>query len=94
MESQAFSQKLETRKESLQKTLAQSLKVIEFYENEGKVLSEQILDNASKSYKEGEIDFLQYVQLLENSNSLTLQYLESKLSYELNLLEIQYLTLP
>ena len=94
LESQAFSQKLETRKESLQKSLAQSLKVIEFYENEGKVLSEQILDNASKSYKEGEIDFLQYVQLLENSSSLTLQYLESKLSYELNLLEIQYLTLP
>ena len=94
LESRAFSQKLDTRRESLEKSLAQNLQVIEFYENEGKVLSEQILDTASRSYQEGEIDFLQYVQLLENSSSLTLQYLESKLAYELNLLEIHYLTLP
>ena len=94
LESQAYSQELETRRESLQKSLAQNLQVIEFYENEGKVLSEQIMDNASRSYKEGEIDFLQYVQLLENSSNLTLQYLHSKLQYQINLLEINYLTLP
>ncbi|WP_026950468.1 CusA/CzcA family heavy metal efflux RND transporter [Algoriphagus mannitolivorans] len=94
LESQAFSQELETRRASIQKSLVQNRQVIEFYENEGKTLSEQLLDNASKSYKEGEIDFLQYVQLLENSSSLTLQYLQSKLEYQLNLLEINYLTLP
>lgn len=94
LESQAFSQKLETRKGNIQKSLAQNRQVIEFYESEGKILSQQIMDNASKSYREGEIDFLQYVQLLENSNSLRLQYLQSKLAYELNLIEINYLTLP
>ncbi|TDQ18268.1 cobalt-zinc-cadmium resistance protein CzcA [Algoriphagus boseongensis] len=94
LESEAFSQQLETRKATIERALAQNKTVIDYYEKEGRVLSQQLLDQAGRSYKEGEIDFLQYVQLVENSKNLALQYLQSKLDYQLNLLEITYLTLP
>jgi len=34
---------------------------------------------------------LQYVQLMENSMNITLQYLESRYNYQINVLEINYL---
>jgi cobalt-zinc-cadmium resistance protein CzcA len=46
---------------------------------------------ATRSFSEGEIDFLQYVQLIENSRSLRIQYLEAKRDYLINQLELIYL---
>ena len=55
------------------------------------MLSEQLMDQAQRSYKEGEIDFLQYAQLLENARTITLQYLQSRYDYQLTILKINYL---
>ena len=91
LESQAYKQKLETNSSKIQTNLAQNQQVIDYYESEGLQLSRQLREQANRSYKEGEIDFLQYVQLIENSRSITLQYLQAKLDFQLNQLELIYL---
>ncbi|HSF55467.1 MAG TPA: efflux RND transporter permease subunit, partial [Algoriphagus sp.] len=91
LESEAFKQKLQTNYSKIQTSLAQNRQVIEYYESDGNTLSVQLRDQAIRSFKEGEIDFLQYVQLIENSRNITLQYLQAKLDYQLNQLELIYL---
>jgi heavy metal efflux system protein len=91
LESEAFKQKLETNYTKIQTSLAQNQQVIQYYETEGRTLSEQLRDQAIRSFKEGEIDFLQYVLLIENSRNITLQYLQARLDYQLNQLELIYL---
>lgn len=90
-ESEAFKQKLETNYSKIQASIAQNQLVIQYYESEGLTLSTQLREQAIRSFKEGEIDFFQYVQLIENSRSITLQYLQAKLDYQLNQLELIYL---
>ncbi|MDP2043270.1 MAG: CusA/CzcA family heavy metal efflux RND transporter [Algoriphagus sp.] len=91
LESRAFKQKLETNAAKIQLSLAQNQQVIQYYESEGNVLSTQLREQAIRSFKEGEIDFFQYVQLIENSRNITLQYLQARLDYQLNQLELIYL---
>lgn len=91
LESEAFKQKLETNYSKIQTSLDQNQQVIQYFEAEGLSLSTQLREQAIRSFKEGEIDFLQYVQLIENSRNITLQYLQAKLDYQLNQLELIYL---
>ncbi|MFN3998612.1 CusA/CzcA family heavy metal efflux RND transporter [Algoriphagus sp.] len=90
-ESEAFKQKLETNYSRIQASIAQNQQVIQYYESEGLMLSTQLREQAIRSFKEGEIDFFQYVQLIENSRNITLQYLQAKLDYQINQLELIYL---
>jgi cobalt-zinc-cadmium resistance protein CzcA len=91
LESENFRSRLETSFSTIQKRLDQNQQIINYYETEGKILSEQLRAQASRSFQEGEIDFLQYVQLVENSRTITLQYLQARLDYQLNQLELLYL---
>ncbi len=88
-----FQSRLESQSRALQSTLAQQLSVIQYYETEGKQLGYQLREQAIRSFAEGEIDFIQYVQLIENSQSLDLQYLQAKRDYLLNQLELIYFTI-
>ncbi|WP_425637648.1 CusA/CzcA family heavy metal efflux RND transporter [Algoriphagus yeomjeoni] len=91
LEAEHYRNQLENRAQQLQRQLDQNIRVITYYEEEGKTLSLQILEQAQRSYQEGEIDFLQYVQLMENSRTITLNYLQSKFAYQQTILEINYL---
>lgn len=91
LEAEQYRNQLENRAQQLQRQLDQNIRVINYYEAEGKTLSLQILQQAQRSYQEGEIDFLQYVQLMENSRTITLQYLQSKFAYQQTILDINYL---
>lgn len=91
LESENFRSRLETNYSAIQKQLDQNQQIIDYYETEGKVLADQLRNQASRSFQEGEIDFLQYVQLVENSRTITLQYLQARLDYQLNQLELLYL---
>jgi cobalt-zinc-cadmium resistance protein CzcA len=75
----------------LQTQLIQQEQIIRYYEDEGRLLAEQLIQQAQRAYQEGEIDFLQYAQLLENSRNITLQYLQSRYEHELIILKINYL---
>lgn len=90
-ESVDFQNRLETRFSNFQRRKAQLQQALEYYEKEGNLLAQQLQQQAMVSFKEGEIDFLQYVQLIENSRQITVQYLQSKLDFQLNELELLYL---
>ncbi|PZX55889.1 cobalt-zinc-cadmium resistance protein CzcA [Algoriphagus ratkowskyi] len=91
LEAEQYQNQLSSRAQQLQRQLDQNFRVITYYESEGKTLSLQILEQAQRSYQEGEIDFLQYVQLLDNSRTITLQYLQSKFAYQQTILDINFL---
>lgn len=66
---------------------------IVYYQTTGKHLSEEIIKTAERSYKQGEIDFFQYIQSLENAKAIELNYLDSLNQYNQTVIEINYLTL-
>jgi cobalt-zinc-cadmium resistance protein CzcA len=91
LQSEAYKQQLQTNYAKIQSVLAQDREVIEYYESEGEELAKLMREQAIRSFAEGDIDFLQYVQLIENSRNITLHYLQTKLDYQLNQLELIYL---
>ncbi len=91
LEGAQYQNQLENRYQQLLHQLEQNQKVISYYNEEGKTLSEQLMQQAQRSFQEGEIDFLQFVQLIENSRGITLQYMQSLHAYQLTILEINYL---
>jgi len=66
---------------------------LKYYEEDGKTLSEEILKTAHGSFKNGEIDFFQYIQSLENVYEIELQYLDNLNKYNQTVVAINYLTL-
>ena len=64
---------------------------ITYYESQGKILAKELFSNAEKAFQNGEINFLQYVQLLENAKNIEGNYLENLLQYNNTILEANYL---
>jgi cobalt-zinc-cadmium resistance protein CzcA len=62
-----------------------------YYESTGKKLSEETLFHAVKAFQNGEINFLQYTQLLENAKSIETNYLTTLFQYNMTALEANYL---
>ncbi|MCM0041191.1 MAG: CusA/CzcA family heavy metal efflux RND transporter [Algoriphagus sp.] len=91
LEAANFQVRLDNQVAVLQKKLAQQSQVISYFEQEGMRLANQLEAQATRSFSEGEIDFLQYVQLIENSRSLRIQYLQAKRDYLIHQLELIYL---
>lgn len=92
IETEDYVNSLESHYQQLQTQLKQQEEIIRYYEEEGRELADQLMQQANRSYQEGEIDFLQYVQLLENSRNITLIYLQSRYEQQLTILKINYLT--
>ncbi len=64
-----------------------------YFEEEGTLLADEILKTANGSFKNGEIDFYQYIQNLENAYEIKLDYLEKLAEYNETIIAINYLTL-
>lgn len=73
-----------------QNELAKFGEAISYYNNFGKKLSSEINKVAESSYKNGEIDFFQYIISLENATSIQVDYLEAVINYNLSQLDAQY----
>ena len=71
--------------------LAKHQEAINYYNQFGKKLSEEIIKVGTMSYKQGEIDFFQYIQSLENATAIQIEYLEAVLQYNKTQLDLQYL---
>lgn len=84
---------LNSRKMQLLNEVSKYEEALQYYETDGKSLSEEILKTANLSYKNGEIDFFQYIQSLENAYEIELQYLENLNNYNQAVIAINYLTL-
>ncbi|MGB5554671.1 MAG: TolC family protein, partial [Flavobacteriaceae bacterium] len=64
-----------------------------YYEEEGTALSDEILKTAHISFKNGEIDFFQYIQSLQNAYEIKLDYLVTLNEYNQTVIQLNYLTL-
>ncbi len=84
---------LNSRKVQLLNEVSKYEDALQYYETEGKSLSEEILKTANISFKNGEIDFFQYIQSLENAYEIELQHLENLNKYNQAVIAINYLTL-
>jgi cobalt-zinc-cadmium resistance protein CzcA len=66
---------------------------LNYYETQGKELSEEIIKTAERSFKHGEIDFFQYIQSIENAKEIELNYLENLNKYNQAIIAINHLIL-
>jgi len=89
-----YSFQLQNKRSQLKIELQKFQEAISFYTEEGRQLSKQLIEQGNKAYKEGEIDFLQYVLLIENSRNIEMDYLINLQGYNMTVLEINYLINP
>ena len=85
--------KLNAEYQSLLAKLQQYNEAINYYETQGKSLSEEIMKTAERTFKEGEIDFFQYLQSIETAKDMELTYLNNLNDYNQTIIAINYLTL-
>ncbi|USD26826.1 CusA/CzcA family heavy metal efflux RND transporter [Flagellimonas marinaquae] len=81
------------RYKTLLTQLEQQTKELSYYEEEGRLLSDQILKAAIGNFQNGEIDFFQYIQSLENAYDIQLNYLDVLNEYNKTVIAINYLTI-
>ena len=92
-ESLDYKNRLQLKYEQLLGQLRKYEEALNYYENSGQKLSDEILKTASLSFQNGEIDFFQYIQSLENAYSITLSYLENLNNYNQTVIALNHLTL-
>ncbi len=85
--------RLNSKQAQLLSKLRKYEEALSYYDDEGKNLSEEIFKTAKFSYKNGEIDFFQYIQSLENAFGIVLNYLDNLNLYNQTVIKINYLTL-
>ena len=92
-ESEEYKIQLSAKHRILLEQLSQLQKSLDYYENEGASLSDEIIKTAQISFKNGEIDFYQYIQSLESAYQIKLGYLEKLKEYNQTVIDINFLTL-
>ena len=85
--------RLEAKQAMLFTELKKYEEALEYYDDEGENLSKEIFDTAKKSYQSGEINFFQYIQSIENSLQILLDYLQNLNLYNQKIIELNYLTM-
>lgn len=78
--------------QNLQNELKKYKETIDFYNQTGHGLSNELTRSATRSYEVGEINFYEFVISMENALKLTLDYYEAISEYNRVALEINYLT--
>ncbi|MCL5246836.1 CusA/CzcA family heavy metal efflux RND transporter [Cellulophaga sp. 20_2_10] len=91
-ELQNYKIQLQSKYDGLLSDLKKYQETVDYYENTGQNLSKELTITASKAFISGEIDFLQYVQLLESAKNIEINYLQNLNKYNNTVLELNYLT--
>jgi cobalt-zinc-cadmium resistance protein CzcA len=84
-------QKMNSYLKQKKNELAKYQEAINYYNQYGKKLSDEIIKVANLSYKHGEIDFFRYIQSLENAISIQVEYLDNVLQFNKTQLDSNYL---
>jgi cobalt-zinc-cadmium resistance protein CzcA len=85
--------RLEAEQTILLSRLEKAHQALEYYDESGRDLIAEIVRASQRSYQEGEINYFQYIQSLDNALRLELNYLENLLEYNLTVVDLQYLTI-
>jgi len=92
-QSNEYEIRLNARYAELKAQYEKYAKALDYYEAEGTELSEEILKTAQLSFRNGEIDFFQYIQSIENSNEIQLDRLDNLNRYNQTVIQLNYLSL-
>lgn len=92
-EAEDYKNKLQAKKHQLTSELKKHEATLLYYEKEGIGLSEEILKTATVSYQNGEIDFFQFIQSMENATDIIISYLDHLNAYNQTVIALNFLTL-
>ncbi|MDP5044725.1 MAG: TolC family protein, partial [Leeuwenhoekiella sp.] len=81
---------LQSRKTELRSQLNKFAEILAYYEQEGNALADELEKTAITSYKNGEINFFQYIQILQQAYDIKLAYLESLNNYNQVVIQLNY----
>ena len=87
----AYETQLNAKHKGLLSQLKQHKEALDYYNNQGKALSNEIIKTANRTYKEGEIDFFQYIQSIETAMAIQLEYLKHLNAYNQTVIQLNYL---
>ncbi|MBF8148831.1 CusA/CzcA family heavy metal efflux RND transporter [Winogradskyella sp. F6397] len=90
---QDYEVQLNSKYKSLLTTLQKFEEAIHYYNTQGKRLKNEIIKTANRTFKEGEIDFFQYIQSLETATDIELTYLDNLNAYNQTVISINHLIL-
>ena len=90
---QDYEVQLSSEYNSLLTTLNKYEEAINYYDVQGKRLKNEIIKTANRNFKEGEIDFFQYIQSLEMAKDIELTYLDNLNAYNQTVININHLIL-
>jgi cobalt-zinc-cadmium resistance protein CzcA len=98
LELQSWEQQKQNEEQKIDKYISQKVnelakyqEAINYYNQYGKKLSEEIIKVGNRSYRQGEIDFFQYIQSLENATAIQMDYLDNVMQFNKSQLDLQYL---
>lgn len=81
------------KRDQLLKQLDKYLAAVNYYEKSGRQLSEALLRMASKSFRQGEINYVQYVLSIKDATDIQLNYLDNLFQYNQTIIQLHYLEL-
>ncbi|TXD52175.1 CusA/CzcA family heavy metal efflux RND transporter [Polaribacter sp. IC063] len=84
---------LKAKYNELLAVLKQHKEAINYYDQEGENLKNEIIKTANRTFKEGEIDFFQYIQSIETTKEIELSYLDNLNAYNQTIISINHLIL-
>ena len=90
---QDYKVQLSSEYQSLLTTLNKYEEAINYYDTQGKRLKNEIIKTANRTFKEGEIDFFQYIQSIETAKDIELSYLDNLNAYNQTVININHLIL-
>jgi heavy metal efflux system protein len=82
---------LNARYVSLSSELDRYRQALDFYYKSGRALADETITTARKSFVGGEINFLQYVQALDQAMQIRLNYLSNLYQYNNTVIDLNYL---
>jgi cobalt-zinc-cadmium resistance protein CzcA len=91
MEVQDYQFELQSRTEQLRSKLEQLQVQVEFYQNEQIELAEELMNTAQKSFEGGDINYVTYVNYLDEATEIKQKYQQVLLEYLQQVAEWQYL---
>jgi cobalt-zinc-cadmium resistance protein CzcA len=87
-----YKSKLLSHVSGLESDLKRYQEAIDYYENSGKELANALLLNGTMAFKNGEIDFLEFTQHLDNAKQIEITYIDNLYQYNLTQLEINFIS--
>ncbi|RXG19141.1 cobalt-zinc-cadmium resistance protein CzcA [Leeuwenhoekiella aestuarii] len=84
---------LQARITGLQSDLNKYAESLRYYDTEGKALADELEKTAVSSYKNGEVNFFEYIQILQQAYNIKLAYLESLHQYNQTVIQLNYMLL-